>query len=40
VIAFPFYARLLWWLWRLSPGIVDALHRKTVRSFRRAQARG
>lgn len=36
VIVFPFYARLLWRLVRLSPGIAAPLHRMTVRGFRRS----
>lgn len=39
VIVFPFYARLLWWLTRLSPSIAVAINRDTVRSFRRRAAR-
>ncbi|HEV2846670.1 MAG TPA: SDR family oxidoreductase [Thermoanaerobaculia bacterium] len=39
VIVFPFYARLLWWLTRLSPSIAVAVNRDTARSFRRRAAR-
>jgi NAD(P)-dependent dehydrogenase (short-subunit alcohol dehydrogenase family) len=35
VIVFPFYARLMWWITRFAPGLMDRLHRKTVRDFRR-----
>ena len=35
VIVFPGYARLLWWLTRLHPGIAALFHRKTVRDFRK-----
>lgn len=39
VIVFPFYARLLWWLTRLSPSIAVAVNRDTARAFRRRAAR-
>jgi NAD(P)-dependent dehydrogenase (short-subunit alcohol dehydrogenase family) len=35
VIVFPFYARLMWWAQRLAPGLIDLLHRKTARQFRK-----
>jgi len=35
VIVFPFYARLMWWIQRLFPGLMERLHRKTVRDFRK-----
>ncbi len=35
VIVFPFYVRLLWWLHRLHPALLNRLHRGSVRSFRR-----
>jgi short-subunit dehydrogenase len=38
VIVFPFYARFLWWLTRLHPGIAGLLHRKTVRDFRKIRS--
>lgn len=39
VIVFPFYARLLWWLTRLSPSIAVSVNRDTARAFRRRAAR-
>jgi len=35
VIVFPFYARLMGWVQRLFPGLMERLHRKTARDFRR-----
>ncbi|HEX6898868.1 MAG TPA: SDR family oxidoreductase [Thermoanaerobaculia bacterium] len=35
VIVFPFYARLLWWLTRLSPSIAVAVNKDTARAFRK-----
>jgi NAD(P)-dependent dehydrogenase (short-subunit alcohol dehydrogenase family) len=35
VIVFPFYARLMWWIQRVAPGVMEHLHRRTVRLFRR-----
>lgn len=40
VIVFPFYARLLWWLARLNPGLAVAVNRKTARDFRRRSGDG
>ena len=40
VIVFPFYARFLWWLARFCPPLVDRLHRKTVRDFRKRRTVG
>jgi NAD(P)-dependent dehydrogenase (short-subunit alcohol dehydrogenase family) len=39
IIVFPFYAKLLWWLYRLHPQIVVDVHRKTAQAFRRRAAR-
>ncbi|MEW6211597.1 MAG: SDR family oxidoreductase [Acidobacteriota bacterium] len=39
VIVFPFYARLLWWLNRLHPGLLSPLARKTIRDFRSSRAK-
>lgn len=39
VIVFPFYARLMHWMARFTPGLLNALHRKTVRAFRRRNRR-
>jgi hypothetical protein len=33
-IVFPFYARLLWWLYRIHPALLHPLSRKTVEDFR------
>jgi short-subunit dehydrogenase len=33
-IVFPFHARLLWWLHRLSPGLLEPIGRKMVKDFR------
>jgi len=33
-IVFPFYARLLWWLYRLHPALLAPLDRQTVTEFR------
>lgn len=35
IIVFPFYARLIWWLYRLHPGFFDLLSRKMIRDFRK-----
>ncbi len=35
IIIFPGYARLLWWLHRLSPGLLMPIGRKLVADFRR-----
>jgi NAD(P)-dependent dehydrogenase (short-subunit alcohol dehydrogenase family) len=34
IIVFPFRARLVWWLYRLSPSLLFPLGRKLVRDFR------
>ena len=34
IIAFPFYARLFWWLHRISPKLTAPLERKTIKDFR------
>jgi NAD(P)-dependent dehydrogenase (short-subunit alcohol dehydrogenase family) len=39
VVVFPFYARLLWWLTRLSPSIAVAVNKDTARAFRKRAAR-
>jgi NAD(P)-dependent dehydrogenase (short-subunit alcohol dehydrogenase family) len=38
VVVFPFYARLLWWLTRLSPSIAVAVNKDTARAFRKRAA--
>ena len=35
VILFPFYARLVWWLYRLNPAIFNLLFRKSLKDFRK-----
>ncbi len=35
IIVFPGYARLFWWLYRLSPRTVAPLGRQTIRDFRK-----
>lgn len=35
IIVFPFYAKLLWWLYRLHPSFFDLLSRKIIRDFRK-----
>ncbi len=37
VIIFPFYARLVWWLYRLSPAALHIFFRRMVREFRRVR---
>jgi len=34
-IIFPFYAKLIWWLYRLNPAIFNLLFRKMLRDFRK-----
>jgi NADP-dependent 3-hydroxy acid dehydrogenase YdfG len=34
LLVFPFYARLLWWTYRLFPGMTDAIFRKKMAGFR------
>jgi NAD(P)-dependent dehydrogenase (short-subunit alcohol dehydrogenase family) len=34
IIVFPFYARLLWWLTRIHPGLLSPLRRRTMRHLR------
>jgi len=38
IIAFPLYAKRLWWLHRLSPGMLAGRARRMVRSFRQQRA--
>lgn len=38
IIVFPFYARFLWWLTRIHPGLLSPLSRKTVNDFRRTRS--
>lgn len=35
VIIFPFYARMIWWLYRLNPSIFNLLFRKILKDFRK-----
>jgi len=34
-IIFPFYARLIWWFYRLNPSIFNLLFRKILKDFRK-----
>lgn len=40
IISFPFYARLLWRLYRLWPGLLTPLSRRMVRDLRRVRGDG
>lgn len=35
IIVFPFYARLVWWLYRFNPAIFNLLFRKILKDFRK-----
>jgi len=35
IIIFPFYVRLIWWLYRLNPFIFELVFRKIIRDFRK-----
>ena len=35
MIIFPFYARIVWWLYRLNPSIFNLLFRKILKDFRK-----
>ena len=35
IIVFPFYARLVWWLYRFNPAIFNLLFRKMLKDFRK-----
>jgi len=35
IIIFPFYARLVWWLYRFNPAIFNLLFRKILKDFRK-----
>ncbi|MEN8177941.1 MAG: SDR family oxidoreductase [Pseudomonadota bacterium] len=37
IIIFPFYARLLWWLYRIHPLLIRPVARKIVQDFRRVK---
>ncbi len=39
IIVFPLFARLLWWLYRLSPNLLFPIGRKVVRDFRAERQR-
>lgn len=39
IIVLPFYARFLWWLFRIHPGLAGLLSLKTIRDFRRVARR-
>jgi NAD(P)-dependent dehydrogenase (short-subunit alcohol dehydrogenase family) len=35
IIIFPFYARLIWWLYRFNPSVFQFVFRKMIRDFRK-----
>ena len=35
IIIFPFYARLIWWMYRLAPAVFQLGFRKMIRDFRK-----
>jgi len=35
IIIFPFYARLIWWVYRLNPALFHFVFRKMIRDFRK-----
>ena len=35
IIIFPFYARVVWWLYRFNPAIFNLLYRKMLKDFRK-----
>jgi len=35
IIIFPFYARLIWWMYRLNPSVFHFVSRKMIRDFRK-----
>lgn len=37
IIVFPFYARLLWWLYRIHPILLKPIARKMVKDFRKTR---
>lgn len=39
-IVFPMFARVMWWLYRLSPNIIFPIGRKMIRSYRIANMTG
>jgi hypothetical protein len=39
IVVFPFYARGLWWLGRLSPSVLRPFRRRMVSDFRTARVR-
>lgn len=40
IIIFPFYARLVWWLYRLHPSLFHFVFRKMIRDFRKSRIQG
>jgi NAD(P)-dependent dehydrogenase (short-subunit alcohol dehydrogenase family) len=38
IIAFPFHSRILWWLYRLHPGLLSPLYTRSIRGFRKVRA--
>lgn len=39
IVVLPFYARVLWWLFRIHPGLAGLLGLRSIRDFRRLRAR-
>ena len=37
IIVFPFYARLLWWFYRIHPGLITPVAKKMLHDFRTAK---
>ena len=37
IISFPFYARLMWRLYRLWPGLLNVLGRQQIRDLRKVR---
>jgi short-subunit dehydrogenase len=37
IIVFPFYARVVWWLWRLNSALLVPVGAQTVKNFRAAR---
>ncbi len=37
IVVFPMLARVLWWLYRLSPNLLLSFGRKFMRDFRRGR---
>lgn len=40
LIIFPFYSRLIWWLYRINSSVFQYLFRKVIRDFRKSRLAG